>query len=572
MSFRCCGIIPSYNHTGVIGTIVQRLAADGLSIFVIDDGSDSVHQRVLAALHVPADDVTVHRFPTNRGKGAAVMKGVELATDAGFTHALQIDADGQHDLADVDAMLALAKAHPEALIAGAPLYDETMPRSRRVGRWITHFWVGIETLSLHPPDTLCGLRVYPLNRLNALLCSRRFGSRMEFDPDVMVRMIWAGAPVFFVPVRVAYPTNNVSSFDLIGDNWRITKMHTRLVLAMPFRLRQILRNRRLSAAPSNEVDTEARMAVHWSALSERGVYLGLRILALFYRLTGRYGCMAVVFPITAYFYMSNREQRRSSRVFLRRAYFAQGFDHDPIWVDSFRHFFGFACKTVDLFAAWMGGISPAKIETEASDRRTLDNVNASGEGILLIVSHLGNTEISRALLNDSQRSRIKLLVHTRHAENFMHILQRFRPEALVDTIQVTEVNPGTIMALKDVIEDGGWVAVAGDRAPDSDRVSPAPFLGHLAPFPQGPYLLAHLLECPVYLMFCLRVKGSYKLYFEKFADRIELPRRERSAAIAQWAGRYARRLESFCLIDPLQWYNFFDFWLDTSAMASSDAQ
>jgi len=561
MSFRCCAIIPSHNHTAVIGAIVQRLIAEGISVFVIDDGSDRVHQLVLAALHVLVDGVTVHRFPVNRGKGAAVMKGVELATDAGFTHALQIDADGQHDLAQVGAMLALAKAHPEALIAGAPLYDETMPRSRRIGRWITHFWVGIETLSRRPPDTLCGFRVYPLDRLDALLRSRRFGDRMEFDPDVMVRMIWAGVSVFFVPLRVAYPSGNVSSFDLIRDNWRITKMHTRLVLAMPFRLPQILRHRRWRATP-----------VHWSALSERGAYLGLQILALFYRLTGRYGCMAVVFPVTAYFYLSNREQRRSSRVFLQRAYRAQGFDRDPGWIDTFRHCFSFACKTIDLFAAWMGDIKPAKIEADVADRDTLDRVNASGQGILLIVSHLGNIEISRALLDDAQRSRIKLLMHTRHAANFMHILQQFRPLAVVDTIQVSEVNPGTMMVLKDAIEGGGWVAIAGDRAPASDRVSAAPFLGHDAPFPQGPYLLAHLLECPVYLMFCLRRKGSYKLYFEKFADRIELPRRERSAVIAQWAGRYARRLESFCLIDPLQWYNFFDFWPDTSSIANTDAQ
>jgi predicted LPLAT superfamily acyltransferase len=106
------------------------------------------------------------------------------------------------------------------------------------------------------------------------------------------------------------------------------------------------------------------------------------------------------------------------------------------------------------------------------------------------------------------------------------------------------------------------VAIAGDRTPvrTEDRVSLVPFLGHDAPFPQGPYLLAHLLECPVYLMFCLRHKRGYRLYFEKFAERITLPRRDKSAALGQWAACYARRLESFCLIDPFQWYNFFDFW------------
>jgi predicted LPLAT superfamily acyltransferase len=99
-----------------------------------------------------------------------------------------------------------------------------------------------------------------------------------------------------------------------------------------------------------------------------------------------------------------------------------------------------------------------------------------------------------------------------------------------------------------------------------------PFLGYDAPFPQGPYLLAHLLECPVYLMFCLHRKGGYSLYFEKFADRIKLPSRGKSEAIAQWVAGYARRLESFCLTDPLQWYNFFDFWNAAPATAKDVPQ
>ena len=562
MSLRCCAIIPSRNHTAVIGEIVRELRGHGLHVFIVDDGSDEPHRTVLAALRAPDAGVTVYRLAVNRGKGAAVMKGVELATAAGFTHALQIDADGQHDLAQVPALLALGEAHPEALIAGAPIYDQTMPRSRRVGRRITHFWVGIETLSLHPADTMCGFRLYPLDRLNALLGSRRVGARMDFDPEVMVRLIWAGVPVFFVPVRVAYPEGNVSSFDLLGDNWRITKMHTRLVFALPWHARQIIRNRRRQSSSPD----------HWAALGERGAYLGLRILALFYRLTGRYGCVAAVFPIAAYFYLTSRETRSASRLFLHRAYRAQGLEREPGWIDTFRHSFGFARKTVDTFAAWMGGIDPAIVEI--ADRATLESVTAGGQGILLIVSHLGNIEISRALLDERQRSRIRLLVHTLHAQNFARILQQFRPAAIADTIQVTEVNPGTMIALKEVIENGGWVAVAGDRTPVTadERVSRAPFLGHDAPFPQGPYLLAHLLECPVYLMFCLRDNGGYRLYFEKFADRITLPRREKSAALAQWAARYARRLESFCLIDPLQWYNFFDFWSTPPAVTKIGVQ
>ncbi|MGH7838169.1 MAG: glycosyltransferase family 2 protein, partial [Candidatus Binataceae bacterium] len=221
-------------------------------------------------------------------------------------------------------------------------------------------------------------------------------------------------------------------------------------------------------------------------------------------------------------------------------------------------------KTVDTFAAWLGGIDPAAVVVQ--DRVTLDRVTASGRGILLIVSHLGNIELSRALLDEGQRSRIKILVHTVHAENFARVLREFRPAAMADTIQVTEMNPGAMITLEEAIARGDWVAIAGDRIPvrGDERISIAPFLGGDAPFPQGPYVLAHLLECPVYLMFCIRQNGAYALYFEIFAERITLPRRDRESAIAGWAARYAARLESFCQIDPFQWYNFFDFWQQPS--------
>ena len=562
MTFKCCAIIPSYNHGEMVGQLVQRLREVSLPVFIIDDGSDEPTRVKLSALHAPEREVIVHRLEVNRGKGAAVMQGFDLARAAGFTHALQIDADGQHDLSRLPEFIALGEAHADALIAGAPIYDATMPRGRRIGRSITHFWVGIETLTKHPVDSMCGLRLYPLERVAKLQQHHRLGRRMDFDIEIFVRLIWEGVPVFFVPVRVVYPRGNLSNFDLIRDNWAMALMHTRLVLAMPLRLPAILRNKREPTDAPN----------HWASVTERGAYWGLSILALFYRVAGRYGCMAAVFPIALYFNLTNPEQRRASREFLRRAYRAKGIDYNPGWLATFKHSFGFALKTVDTFAAWLGGIDPATIV--AADKRALDSVAESGHGVLLIVSHFGNIEISRALLDDAQRARIKILVHTVHAENFARILRQFRPDAMAETIQVTEMNPGTMFVLKEAIERGDWVAIAGDRTPlrGDERINAAPFLGYDAPFPQGPYVLAHLLECPVYLMFCIRQDGVYRLYFEMFAERIKLPRRDRQAAIGEWAARYARRLETFCLIDPFQWYNYYDFWQTPHSPGKAAAQ
>jgi predicted LPLAT superfamily acyltransferase/glycosyltransferase involved in cell wall biosynthesis len=554
MSFRPCAVIPSRNHAAVLGDIVQRLRAAGLAVFIIDDASDAPARDAIAAFNAPADGVVVFRFGQNQGKGGAVAKGFELASAAGFSHAAQIDADGQHDLAALAPLLALGEAHQEALILGVPVYDRTVPLGRRLGRWLTHLCVAAEILSPRIVDTMCGFRLYPLAPVMALLAAEPVGHRMDFDTEIVVRSIWRGVPIHRLPVRVTYPAGNTSNFAMLRDNWHMTRMHVRLLLGMLVRLRRRPR-----------VAFPADPSRHWSGIGERGAYWGLRTLAATYRVTGRWGCMAALLPIALYFHLTGPEQRRASRVFLRRAYVASGKGHEPGWLDGLRHSLGFAGNAVDTFAAWVDGIDAAAFEV--MDKAEIRRATASGRGIVLIVSHLGNAEISRATLDPATRDRITLLVHTRHAENYARLLRRFRPEASFNTLQVTEVTPATIMALKETVEQGGWVAIAGDRTPvhGGERTSRARFLDHDAAFPQGPYIIAHLLGCPVYLMFCLREGGRHRVYFERFAERIELPRRDKEAALAAYAQRYARRLESYCLRDPLQWYNFFDFWAEARA-------
>jgi predicted LPLAT superfamily acyltransferase len=522
----------------------------GLTVFVVDDGSDEPARAALAEHHQLSNEVVVDRLPIKGGKGAAVMRGFDLARAAGFTHALQVDADGQHDLSQLDRFIACAREQPEAFIAGQPIFDAAIPRSRSVFRSITHFWVSIETLTKRPLDSMCGLRLYPLGRVTKIQEKHRLGRRMDFDIEILVRLIWDCAPVILIPIRVVYPTDNFSNFDLLHDSFAISLMHARLVLTMaPYAVASLRRRYYAKQA-----------STHWSNMAERGACWGLKFLALCYGLTGRYGCMLAVVQVTLYFNLTNSAVRRSSREFLRRAYNVKGIDYRPGWFATFKHALTFARKTVDTFSAWLGGISGPSVVVD--DRSGLTALAQSGEGIMLIVSHVGNIEISRALLDDALRARIKVLVHTIHAEKFARILRMFRPDAMSDTIQVSDVDPGTILVLRDAIERGDWIATAGDRTPvkGDQRVSIVPFLGEAAPFPQGPYILAHLLECPVYLLFCIQEDGRYRLHSEKFADRIDLPRRDRQAALTLWAARYAKRLESYCLIDPFQWYNFFDFW------------
>lgn len=238
-----CFIIPIYNHGATISATVAGLRQYQLPIIVVDDGSDSATKEQLRKLVAAEPLVHLTANPINLGKGGAVMTGMRLADQLGFTHALQVDADGQHDLNDVAELWKLAEQHQQALISGAPIYDHTIPRGRRIGRHITHVWVWIETLSLQIRDTMCGFRVYPLAPCMQLLEKQKLGTRMDFDIEIMVRLFWQGVSVYFHPTKVIYPEDGSSHFQAFRDNVRISWLHTRLVAGMLVRMPKLLYRR-----------------------------------------------------------------------------------------------------------------------------------------------------------------------------------------------------------------------------------------------------------------------------------------------------------------------------------------
>lgn len=160
-AFNACAVVPVYNHYAALPAVVTALREHGLPVLLIDDGSNAITRRVLAALATQSG-VECLRLETNQGKGAAVMAGIARAGREGFTHALQVDADGQHDLADVPRLLALAREYPGHLVSGRPQFDDSVPPGRFYGRYLTHVMVWLETLSLSLRDSMCGFRVYPI--------------------------------------------------------------------------------------------------------------------------------------------------------------------------------------------------------------------------------------------------------------------------------------------------------------------------------------------------------------------------------------------------------------------------
>lgn len=227
-----CALIPIYNHKDTIARTVQSLRAHGLPVIIVDDGSNPATREVLDALVLDQPDLRLLRLPHNQGKGRALTAGLLAANELGYTHALQIDADGQHDVTDVPRFLAESRADPRALVCGKPIYDDSVPRARLYGRYVTHVFVWIETLSLAIQDSMCGYRLYPLEPACAEIARKPLPARMDFDTEIAVRLIWRGLPVRNLPTRVIYPENGLSHFRMWRDNLRISAMHTRLLLGM----------------------------------------------------------------------------------------------------------------------------------------------------------------------------------------------------------------------------------------------------------------------------------------------------------------------------------------------------
>lgn len=232
MTHRICIIIPVYNHHNFIQNTVNALLSLDHDIFLIDDGSTEECHAILEQLSAQYPTVILITLPQNQGKGGAVMTGFQSAFEKGFTHVLQIDADGQHDINDIPKFIEYSKKNPKTLISGRPLYDESVPKARLYGRYITHFWVWVETLSLDIKDSMCGFRIYPLQETCALMQKHSICKRMDFDIEIMVRLYWNDVPMHFIKTRVIYPANGISHFDTLRDNWRITKLHTRLFFEM----------------------------------------------------------------------------------------------------------------------------------------------------------------------------------------------------------------------------------------------------------------------------------------------------------------------------------------------------
>jgi predicted LPLAT superfamily acyltransferase len=295
-------------------------------------------------------------------------------------------------------------------------------------------------------------------------------------------------------------------------------------------------------------------AQRWAALPERGAPGALRFVIWIAVHLGRRAMRLFLFPVAIYFMLTARAARAASWDFLSRIR-----DRSPRWWNVLRHFYCFATTILDRVYLLRGEFDRFSVVIHGRDLvyRQLE----TGKGCILLGSHLGSFEVLRTLGVSRQHFPIKVLMNVDHNQNLTQFLDALNPE-IARTVIVPD-RPDTLLRVRECLEDGAFLGMLGDRVTANDKTAQCKFLGAPATFPAGPILLASMTHCPVILFFGLYRGGNrYEIYFEHFADEIELLRDKRAEGIQEWMQRYAARVEHHARSAPYNWFNFYSFWDD----------
>jgi len=240
-----CLLVPHYDHVDQFRAFLPKLAALGIPLLIVDDGSPvAAYEALSCLLNQYAPAAIVVRQETNSGKGAAMEAGFRAALQAGFSHAVVIDADGQHAVEDIAALSEVAERFPHELICGYPKFDKSIPPIRYYARHISLYLNWLQTLSTEIRDSMCGCRAYPVAETIQLIENHHMGRHMSFETEFLVKSIWYGLPMRWAQVRVIYPQEGKSHFRYIRDNVDLAVMHAKLFVGMLLRAPSLIRRKR----------------------------------------------------------------------------------------------------------------------------------------------------------------------------------------------------------------------------------------------------------------------------------------------------------------------------------------
>lgn len=544
--FKPAIIIPCYNHGGTMEKVIDAISPFGVDIVVVDDGSEQQTRDILVSL---SDHplVTLLTMKVNSGKGGAVLHAFRNLIDAGYSHAIQVDADAQHNFEDIPRVLKLSESNPDRMILGKPVYDESVPKSRLHGRKISNFWTAVNTLSFDIHDALCGFRCYPLDAVDRVMKKYPVGDRMTFDPSIAVYLSWEGVRSINFDTKVKYPEAGISHFRVVEDNVALSKFFAgtffRMILRSPL---MILR--RLFSSKSRS----------WHAIPERGSLLGMKIMLTVYRLVGPRLIWLLIDPVLFYFFITGKSARNHSREYLTRLFEQGAYPHRPKLMDSYRHFRSFAQAILDRLRIYLG--EGKAFELTWHGRELIDSYLDEKRGVLLTGAHLGSFELLRLLADERDSEKVHALMYTKQAELINRVFRGVDGAKDLTVIGLEDMNLEKMLLMRDIVERGEHIGILADRpaASAEDRVELVSFLGSPAPFPVGPWQLAGFLKAPVLLIFGVRTgRDRYEIFCEEFQPVLNSRGKRDLKATTE---AYAARVEHYCRQFPEQWFNFYDFW------------
>lgn len=311
------------------------------------------------------------------------------------------------------------------------------------------------------------------------------------------------------------------------------------------------------------------MKHHWARIGERGSVVGMTLMVAIQRHLGRWPFRVALWPVMLWYFLTHGTARRASQSYLQRLYPHLGQRPLTRWWLSYRHFLAFGDALMDKVAAWSGDIADECL-TGAGIERFSAAIDG-GRGGLILVAHHGNLDVVNALAKRHPGLELTVMMHTRNARKFNALLERVTGCPRPHVLEVSEITPATAQVLAECIHAGGYVVIAADRLSLSEgRTQCLDFLGDRAGFPEGPFRLAALLRCPLYTLSCVRENDRFRIDFEAIDDSRDLPRRQREPWIANAMQRHADHLAERVRRHPLQWFNFYPFWMNDTGHLHDD--
>lgn len=303
---------------------------------------------------------------------------------------------------------------------------------------------------------------------------------------------------------------------------------------------------------------------HWAKTQERGSIKGMMFLLYVLKFLGVAVCKVFLVPVLMYFFATKKAPRDHLKQYLSHLHAIDHSQPEPGLVNIFKIYINYGFAIIERIAAWQNKLTIKQVNKH--NETLFEDLVRRGQGAILLVSHLGNYEISRVLGSSLSGVKLTVFMHTEQSAKMTRAIKKINPEYDLSVIQGDQLDVKVAMLLKERIDQGEFVVIAGDRVPvDNDQaVLTADFLGHPANFPVGPYVMAKVLQCPIVSLFCLKSDKAYDVYFDLLAESVTFDRHHRDDALREYIHQYTLILTRYVKIAPLQWYNFHNFWLDNT--------